>query len=331
MSNNNTLMNCRYCSVVSKTNNEDPIGSVGNFEQWLIIETALPWPEKIWIEPNPMSPEVVKLIGEMHAEGKKLRQLAIAPEREYSRPGYTRVFYYRRPAQLFAQFEKHEYIVADKQVSSLVTALLNQPEQLSKFEPNRQATNHIRELMVCTHGNFDVACARFGYPIYRQLRDRYACAEQLRVWRVSHFGGHQFAPTLIDLPTGQCWGHLEPKVLDSLIYRQGSVTALRPFYRGWAGLTKFEQIVEREIWMCQGWDWLSYPKAGKVLAKDIEETWAQVQIDFAEHETNVAGAYEARIEVSGQVTTAWWSSSPEDKEPLEVVKQYRVSHLNRVK
>ena len=24
--------------------------------------------------------------------------------------------------------------------------------------------------MVCTHGNVDVACARFGFPIYEQLR-----------------------------------------------------------------------------------------------------------------------------------------------------------------
>ena len=56
--------------------------------------------------------------------------------------------------------------------------------------------------MVCTHGNIDAACARFGYPIYQQLRQNYA-TQSLRVWRCSHFGGHQFAPTLIDFPSGR--------------------------------------------------------------------------------------------------------------------------------
>ena len=48
----------------------------------------------------------------------------------------------------------------------------------------------------------DVACARFGYPIYRQLRDRFGY-NGLRVWRCSQKWEQQFAPTLIDLPNGQ--------------------------------------------------------------------------------------------------------------------------------
>jgi len=39
--------------------------------------------------------------------------------------------------------------------------------------------------LVCTHGNVDVACSRFGYPIYEKLRKEYS-DENLRVWRCSH-------------------------------------------------------------------------------------------------------------------------------------------------
>lgn len=186
--------------------------------------------------------------------------------------------------------------------------------------------------MVCTHGNVDVACARFGYPIYKKLRQNYAAESkgQLRVWRCSHFGGHQFAPTLVDLPLGQVWGHLEPEVLELLVQRHGTVTELRRFYRGWSGLNPFEQIVEREIWMQQGWDWLTYNKSGQVLLQDAEDEdweadWAEVRLDFASCDGSVAGTYEARVEVCGSVMSAW--NSGEDP---TAVKQYRVSSLVRV-
>lgn len=281
-----------------------------------------------------MPPEVIELVEAIHAQGVNFRQLAIAPDREYSRPGYARVLNYRRPARRFAQFEKQEFIVPEEQVGALAIALYQQPEQLPKFEPYRQETRHIRELMVCVHGNEDVACARFGYPIYEKLRKEYApaCGGQLRVWRVSHFGGHQFAPTLVDLPVGHCWGHLEPEALDCLVYRNEPVASLRPFYRGWAGLTRFEQIVEREIWMQEGWKWLDYHKSGQMLAIDPanEERyadWAQVRIDFAARDGSVSGAYEARVEVSGRVMTMRNSG---DEQSIEEVKQYSVSRLVKV-
>lgn len=105
---------------------------------------------------------------------------------------------------------------------------------------------------------------------------------------------------------------------------------LRPYYRGWAGLTKFEQIVEREIWMREGWDWLDYRKAGQILAKDEtneDADWAEVRIDFASSDGTVSGAYEARVEVSDSVTTMRWSG---DEGSIETVKQYQVKNLVKV-
>ncbi|MGF1481636.1 MAG: sucrase ferredoxin [Cyanophyceae cyanobacterium] len=140
------------------------------------------------------------------------------------------MFYYRRPQQLFAQFEKQEYILPPEQVSALVIALLAQPERLKEFAVYRQPTQSIREMLVCTHGNVDIACSRFGYPIYQQLRSDAATSQgQLRVWQCSHFGGHRFAPTLIDLPEGRYWGHLEPDILGQLIDQKGELAQLLRF------------------------------------------------------------------------------------------------------
>jgi hypothetical protein len=328
--------NCRFCSLVSKANGEDPIGTAGTCDYWLIIEVLQPWPQEIF-EENPTIRSLIPLFQELVSNhGIKLKPILIAPDREYSYAGFTRVLYYYRPAKLFSQFEKQEFIVPETKATALVTAifqqLMQQPNDLSEFQQYQQQTSDIRELMVCTHAQVDLACGRFGTPIYRQLRKKYAPASngKLRVWQTTHFGGHQFAPTLIDLPQGCLWGHLEPDVLDLLVQRNGSVFGLRQYYRGWTGLSEFEQIAEREIWMQSGWSWLDYLKAGKVLAMEEvtqgnNPNWAEVRIDFVDGSTT--GAYEARIEGCGEVMSALNSAKQME---FKAVKQYRVSHLVKV-
>lgn len=115
-------------------------------------------------------------------------------------------------------------------------------------------------------------------------------------------------------------------MLPALINRDRPVTELRRFYRGQSGLSKFEQIVEREIWMQRGWDWLDYRKTGQVLAQDEENAdWAEVRLAFAALDGQETGTYEARVEACGVVTTAHNSGGD-----LVSAKQYRVSHLKLV-
>lgn len=348
VSHNPVRNTCRFCSEVSQANGEDPIGSAIVVDQYLIIEAAQPWKTNIWIEPDPMPPGVLEALNFVWETGGNIRQLAIAPDREYSHPDQTRVFFYCRPQKPFAQFEKHEFIVPYDLVGSLALALLKHPEALSKFTQYRQQTDHIRELLVCTHGNVDAACSRFGYPIYQKLRTEYAHGKSenfadhslsphlsispspLRIWRCSHFGGHQFAPTLLDLPHGQYWGHLQPDILELLVKQQGDLQALYPYYRGWGGLAKFEQMAEREIWLQEGWNWLDYEKSGQVVAIDPSDSrwpdWAEVRIDFNSVNGDISGAYTARIEAKGTVQTM--KASGKD-EPLCEVKQYQVSQLTK--
>lgn len=354
------LAECRFCSIVSKANGEDPIGSASHANHWLIIEIPQPWSAQLFAQDSRIQP-VLALIRDLILNyGIKLKPIAIAPEREYSQPGYTRVLYYYRPAEFFTKFEKQEYLVPEADTTGLAIAILkqivNQPNKLAAFDKYRHQ-NATRDILVCTHGNVDAACARFGFPIYEKLRKEYAADSggNLRVWRCSHFGGHQYAPTLIDLPLGHYWGHLEPEILDSLVYRQGSPSQLYRFYRGWAGVSKFEQIVEREIWMREGWNWLQYGKKGQIIRlgetigksflrkvlqpipskrlqfwlerSQQDANWAEVRLNFTCQKLGLSGYYEARIEVSGQIMTAIRS---EAKMQLVPVNQYRVSNLRKV-
>ena len=318
------LKDCQFCSVISKANGEDPIGTAGTYDRWLLMDAPQPWSMERWRQ-DPATRQILALFETLiQQQGMKLRPLEIAPDTAYSQPGYSRILHYQRSANLFSQYEKQEYLVPKAQVYDLIVALLQAPERLSEFEAYQQTVS-TRDLLVCTHGNVDVACARFGNPIYEQLRREYA-SPRLRVWRCSHFGGHNFAPTLIDLPTGQYFGHLEMSHLDPLVQRQGDWSQLRQCYRGWAGLSKYEQMAEREIWMQLGWSWLDYAKGGQTLAQEPSESpiWATVQIEFQHPEGY--GAYKADIELAGEVETAAQSG---DAMQLRLVKQYRVSRLTQ--
>ncbi len=363
-------LDCRYCSVVSKAVGEDPIGSAISASYWLFIEVPRPWTKGLWEDKAYLS-SLLPLFEQIQRRPRLWQQLrigAIAPDSDpdYCRAGYTQVLYYQRPEGYFAQFDAHAYSVPTEQVTSLVSALVFEPKRLATFAPYRQLSP-TRDILVCTHTHYDVACGRFGTPLYQRLRREYQGktggqylstpppATPLRVWQTSHFGGHNFAPTLIDFPSGRFWGHLKPDVLHELVCQQGEVTRLRLFYRGWAGCDRWAQVAEREIWMQEGWPWLGYAKEACVVAKDpgrwfhrllrwslrriptiraqvllkkLEQklTWAQVRIQYS-HPDGGGGTYEARVEVSHRVMSQMKSGKEQSTFP---VSQYRVTNLRKL-
>jgi hypothetical protein len=239
-------------------------------------------------------------------------------------PGQTRVMVLRRPAAPFVAFQKREFMLPEREVAPCVLALADDPDGLGRFTGYERDTAHIRDMLVCTHGARDACCATFGYPIYRELRESWA-SDTLRVWRASHIGGHRFAPTLIDLPEGRTWGHLDQRLAAQIVQRTGSVFEVSRCCRGWAGVTApFEQVAEREILRRKGWEWLGYGKRGETLATSDDGTRADVRISFQNADATESGAYEARVEVVGTVPTGGCSGEGGE------APQYRVRQLDRV-
>ncbi|MEL6138262.1 MAG: sucrase ferredoxin [Cyanobacteria bacterium J06626_23] len=340
---------CRYCSVVSKANGEDPIGTAVTADQWLFIEVPLPWAKNPWAGQPAKLLRVFEYIEQKPRLWKTLRIVAIASDKTESKPGHSHVFFYQKLRTPTAAYRPQHYQIPTAQLAPLIEALTLQPDKLAQFQPYQRPDT--RCLFVCTHTRYDLACGRFGTPLYRTLRQRYARPGQLSVWQTAHFGGHNFAPTLIDFPTGQFWGHLEPEILDTLVHRRGDVTQLRPFYRGWSGLSRWVQIAEREVWMQQGWRWLSFPKTARILRRDpgklhhrllrwvvswiptiraqillkkLEQklTWAEVEICWQDGDQ--PQHYRARVETNHTVTTQLKSG---EKVQPSLVPQYRVKSL----
>ncbi|AFY40269.1 Sucraseferredoxin family protein [[Leptolyngbya] sp. PCC 7376] len=365
-----TFKDCKFCSVVSKVADEDPIGTASTVDHWLIIELPQPWTAQVFTEDPKIAP-LLKLIRTLILkQGIKLRPVLISPDKTYSSPDEVRVIYYRRPKILFANFEKYEYILPESESSSLTQEILRKiggkSHNLNQYQQYLQSTDHIREILICTHGNVDAACSRFGYPLYKKIRSEYAIqthlstkkTPELRVWRCSHFGGHRFAPTLIELPSGQYWGHLTNDKIDQILARQGDVTKVKNNYRGWSGLNKFEQIVERELWQKYGWDWLTYERSGKTLRKGgltgmqrliypiarfiplkpvqllldqwtNKATWAEVEIKFSTPTQTDNSTYRARVEQKSSVMTASQSPKAGQKIELKFLPQYSTYQLDK--
>jgi hypothetical protein len=238
----------------------------------------------------------------------KFRPLAIAPDRLYSDKDLTRVIYYHRPSGLFANLEKKEYLLPLDKVNDLGICLITS-SNIDEFEKYRQKSDNIREMLVCTHGNVDIACSRFGYPIYEKLRKEYS-DDNLRIWRCSHIGGHRFAPTLIDFPSGRYWGHLNLDILDTLIRHPENINILRPYYRGWSGLSSLEQIFEAKLWQQIGDKWLTFPKTGRLVEQEIvendeedEPNWAKVEISYHDLESQKIITCQGKLEATKQVMT----------------------------
>jgi hypothetical protein len=313
------------CALISKANGEELIGTANHFEHCFVLELPLPWPRDAFQSVH-LPKDLSALFKAANARGLNLRPQAIVPDPIYSQPGYTRVILYRRPAKLFTRYEKQEYLVPEAQVVSLIEALLEQSSALSRFDPYRQATDHLREILVCTHGRRDTCCGTMGFPLYNTLRHDYAEPESLRVWRTSHTGGHRFAPTLIDFPDGRYWGRIDVDQLDRLVHHQGEVAELIDCYRGWSALTTLEQVVEREIWLQEGWHWLNYRVTSQITNEDKLANRAEVAVAFADVTGTTVGGYQATVEQRGTVLTLPSSGNgPLREEPL-----YRVCELNKL-
>ncbi|MEM7184941.1 MAG: sucrase ferredoxin [Spirochaetota bacterium] len=358
------LGDCRYCSLISESVGEDLLGTANTVDHWLLIELPLPWQASVFQE-NPIIGPIYSLYKRLtFYKGIRLRLLLLAPDKNYSQKNKTRIMYYSRPGTDFVAYEKHEFIVPETKALDLALAILNQlgskKGAMDRFQIYRQETQHISEIIICTNGRIDSACSKFGFPLYRKLRKNFSSIDgsatkdkiQYRVWQCSHFGGHRFAPTLIDLPHGRYWGRMNSKVFQQIISSSGDLSALENNYRGWSGFDKFVQIAEHQLLQRYGWEWFSYPRSGKIIRKGSfsltermalilirlipiyaiqyllhmwirDPKWAKVEIRYQLPNSDRSSTFTAIVKETSCVLTA--KNSPKPKKATKFITQAQYS------
>jgi hypothetical protein len=182
---------------------EPMIGTADRVDVWVLLEYRPTWKAKAladngldaqtrrWLEEN---------LAALEAAGLKARpQFIRRPELDRDE---TRLFVATTDGLFTAAGVGYEFL----QDIRLPDAL-DSPAGFERIESPRY--------FVCTNGQRDVCCARYGLPIYAALRERVG----ERVWQITHLGGHRFAPNVLVLPQGALYGRLAEGELDDFVAR----------------------------------------------------------------------------------------------------------------
>ena len=252
------------CSDFSRLNELDPGGTAMVAELVVVVEIGEPWPKPVGKHPG-----LVELVAKATAHPEQVRLLAAVPH-DPTRP---RIIGFRRIA---GGMTRSEVVLGSHPVSDLLTVL---HADIGRDVVGPDAT---RTVLVCTQGSYDVCCGADGGAF---ADDLVAAQPELEVFRVSHTGGHRFAPTAMTLPDGRMWAYLTRPVMDQLLDRTLPADRAAELCRGWWGApTGPAQIAERAVFAQVGWE-----------------------LDQLDRRTSVEQAADGRHRVSVDVDIDTWS------------------------
>lgn len=284
-------MNRYFCADASRQAGEDPIGWVSSDEIFVMIECPPPWSTNEF-ESKAAPANLISFVEKLDDAEASIRVVLIYGEALQQHP---RLIIFRQTAGISNSYCKQEARFAD--IYALVQAI---PDYLNNSTLGANATP-TRDILVCTHGSHDRCCGKYGYPFYRQalaiVRD--LSLENVRVWQSSHFGGHRFAPTILDFPDGRCYGRLTPETFISILTRQGDIQLLRNVYRGWGILAGSEypiasQVMERELMLQHGWDWFNCKISYRIVEESADAVFSRVEFTVVKPDDSIQ-CYQADV------------------------------------
>ena len=259
------------CADFARTIAIDPGGTAIRADRVVLVETGLPWPKPVFNHPTLREIDPV-----FKTSSRPTRLLGCRPPSGADDRPATQVWVFDR---LDRHTRERRFDVATPDelldLSSCLAAESSGDEATSSqlFEPTFDGPMNHPVVLVCTQGSHDVCCGSDGerFAQEAELMD----TPGLRVFRVSHTGGHRFAPTAMTLPDGRMWAYLVPDLLKQILGAStpdgGAAADLAPFCRGWWGADVGpEQVAERAVFAWVGFSLDHMPRS---LTKLGESTY----------------------------------------------------------
>ena len=184
-----------YCSDLCLAAGEPMLGTAPRVDVWLLLEYAPAWRRKALAD-NDLSASVREWLA-AQVEGLEALGLTTRPQfvrRPEIDTDRTTLFVAR-----FGALHRFESVGYD----AIRTLDLTREATLAE----RFARVDAPQYFVCTNGQRDLCCARYGLPAYRELRTLVGG----RAWQTTHVGGHRFAPNVVVLPQGVLYGRVRPE------------------------------------------------------------------------------------------------------------------------
>ncbi|WP_161880784.1 sucrase ferredoxin [Deinococcus alpinitundrae] len=295
------------CADASLAAGEDPIGTAPHWQEVTVLELGVPMWARLrdvasWTAEQ--SGLFERLRGKVEASGAGFGLLMSAPV-QADQP--LRVRHYVRQRAGFMRRDYASGLPQSEWARGLIDTLL-EPENLSAWQA-LDLPDSAPDFHVCTHGTVDAACGRYGVPVHAALQ-----AAGTRAWRTGHFGGHRFAATAVELPSGYLWAHLSPELAVRVARREVHPAEVARHLRGFAGLPQLGQLLDRELLIHYGWSWLD------------AQRWAETEGDSVALHFELNGmSGVARAEVLPAATLKLPSSS--HKPTLSDVKQWQLGEV----
>ncbi len=308
----------QFCSVISAESGESTFGSAWHTKRYILVEIPLPWKYSVLESPN-VPAGLHDQVNELYAQGIYPALIGFDSDDAWSVEGHTRVIDYHLPhSGPITGYEQREYLFPTDRLAELAGPFLRDEHGASLDAYLVDPVPGQRDVFVCTHGAIDACCAKFGYPIYKVARLMADNPDHnLRAWRCTHFGGHRFAPTMVELPAGRYWGHLEIRDLGPIIRHEASLETIRARYRGWAALPYgAAQVAECELFARAGWDWTNAAiTPGEAPPFDWDAPIAGPQVmsfEVAHESLGVEGSIEVTVTPNGSIRTTGRSGTEID-------------------
>lgn len=208
------------CSEFSRRLGVGPAGTGLSLDRVLVVATPLPWPKPALNHPR-LKPAAQALAGSSVAS----RLFAAEPWND----GYDGIaieLYERRGGEL----EVARWTVDDEfELNELIAWIAATPLGGLAPEP---APIGSPTMLVCTQGSHDACCGIFGEELAAQIVAEHP---EIEVRRVSHTGGHRFAPTLLALPSGRMWAYVDLPLVARIASGTETAEDLDRRCRGWLG------------------------------------------------------------------------------------------------
>jgi hypothetical protein len=181
-----------YCSELSRGHGEETFGTASTGEVWLLIEYPYWWGSKAFHE-SLLSPAVKKHLNRALKTIPRARLLFIKQDRVRDRELSILIAHCRESNPSITKLTIKDYEqLLDLDFAAFVKS------------PKSETVLDSPIYLVCTHGKRDKCCAKFGYPLYKVLRQEMGDG----VWQSSHVGGDRFAANLICFPHGLFYAHV---------------------------------------------------------------------------------------------------------------------------
>lgn len=213
------------CCDLSEEANEPLFGTAVNTQVWFMLEYTRPWHAKATTD-NELSAEVQGWLDEQLAKTNGrlqfIRQFRPETEKKTLMVGVDSRLY---------QIQLNSY---DDLLNIDVEAIVAGAESMAAHLVDG------KQYFVCTNGKRDRSCALRGAALYREFSSQSGG----NVWMTTHLGGHRFAPTLLSLPDGFCFGHIHPEDIAPFIAASTHNEVWLDKVRGQTRYSKIEQVAD---------------------------------------------------------------------------------------